>query len=226
MLLDMKEVINNLTLKRVYGSLLFLSLSACLYSYFKPGIFSPTYPAQSIKEALGSLDSEPLTSATQETLDKDTSDRKLSPLYTYKYSDGSQVLGVLVRVRKRDDFKIETYGMLTKDIEEIYIKNPRFTAMVPYSLIGSLNQKNSIQTCIVPQSTKLDDVDIRLSNLISSAESLHPQSFSLTDKLLGLKKDIDYACLVLTYQPASQDQTLTSNRWKTIVKNVQTALLK
>jgi hypothetical protein len=222
----MKQALNNLVLTRVYSSLLFLSLSACLYSYFKPGILSPIYPEEKLKTALSKLDTYTLTSASHTTLDKDTSDRKLTPVYTYTYSDGSKVLGTLVRVKKRDDFKIETYGLLTKDIEQIYLKNPRFTDLIPYSLIGSIDERNSIQTCIVPKTTKLGEVDIRLSNLTSSAESLHPQSFSLANKFLGTKKNIDYACLVLTYQPISKDQKLNFNRWTTIVRNVQDSLSK
>jgi hypothetical protein len=222
----MKQALNNLVLTRFYSSLIFLSLSACLYSYFKPGILSPTYPEQKLKTALSKLDTNILISSSHATLDKDTSDRKLTPVYTYTYSDGSKVLGTLVRVKKRDDFKIETYGLLTKDIEQIYLNNPRFSDLIPYSLIGSLNDKTSIQTCIVPKTTKLDEVDIRLSNLVSSAESLHPQSFSLTNKVFGTKKNIDYACLVLTYQPVSKDQKLNSIRWTTIVQKAQDSLSK
>jgi hypothetical protein len=209
---------------RVYAFTVVLALAACIYAFLKPGISSPIYPDVKIDKALKDISLGPLISSSEIKLNKDSSDRKLSALYTYNYKDGSKILASIVRVRKRDDFKIETYGLLTKNIDPIYLKNSSPVKNVPPSLSGMIGTEKYIQTCIVPKSTRLDESDFRLNNLTSIVENLNPRSNTLFDKIIGTKKNIDYSCLVLTYKPASSLNEFPPPNWNKIVKHFQEAL--
>lgn len=220
----MNKTVSQLILLRFYTPLVIISLAACIYAYFKPGIISPNYPEAEMKKALTSINSSHLLSKTKKALNQDTSDRKLSSLFVYNYNDGSKVLATIARVRKRDDFKIETYGLLTKGVEPIYLKNSTFVNSTPYSIIGMIDKSKSIQTCIIPKTTRIEDPDIRLSALTSTVEKLSPNSSTLLDKILGTKKSIDYSCLVLTYIPQQHHQNFPIENWNVIVKNAQEAL--
>jgi hypothetical protein len=105
----------------------------------------------------------------------------------------------MVRIRKRDDFKIETYGLLTKGIDPIYIESPSFNNTVPYSMLGLIDGKEALQTCVITGSSQ-----------------------SLASKLLGTDDRSDYSCLVLTYHPKSVKKA--SEAWTSIIENVQIAL--
>lgn len=164
------------------------------------------------------------------TFENDSSDRKPSPMYVYKFSDGSEIRSAMVRVKKRDDFKIETYGLLTKNLDPIYIRNPISSPLFSNSAVGNIDTKKSIQTCIVPLTTRYDQADIRLQSLTDSVENLKPNSANFfSDKILGRKRPIDYSCLVLTYFPGAK-QTIHEKaqleEWKALVNRVQKAMLK
>jgi hypothetical protein len=178
---------------RVYVFSVLLALSACIYAVFKPGISPPIFPEASMRNALNHIGNESLTSTSKRTLNKDSSDRTTSFLYTYNYSDGSKIMAVMVRVKKRDDFKIETYGLLTKNIDPIYIKNSTIVPSTPPSLSGVIGKDKFIQTCIVPK----------------------------TRNIIGLKKHIDYSCLVLTYKPAIDSLGLPPKNWPILIRKVQ-----
>lgn len=220
-----------LTIKEIYAFLISISLLACLYSLIVPGIATPAYPALKLREGLKSETNHHLLRVVEKDLDQDSSDRKLSKLYTYEYGDGSKILSIMVRVRKRDDFKIETYGQLTKNIKQIYITNPTSTNAVPYSLQGLLGSKQSIQTCIVPGTSKLSQADVRLDGLLSSAASMAPitKKRNYLAKVLGTEAQEDYSCLVLTYQPSSlnhQKGADLQSSWSSIIGKAQSALAK
>jgi hypothetical protein len=209
---------------RVYAFTVFLALAACIYAFVKPGISSPIYPEVKMENALKDISLGVLISSSETKLDKDSSDRKLSALYTYNYKDGSKILATIVRVRKRDDFKIETYGLLTKNIDPIYLKNANPVITVPASLSGTIGTEKYIQTCVVPKSKRLGENNFRLNDLTSTVEKLNPRSNTLFDKIIGTKTNIDYSCLVLTYKPASSLNEFPPSNWNRIVKQVQGAL--
>lgn len=215
------------SLKRFYIILIALSLLACLYSFAIPGIVAPPFPTSQVSEALKGEGSDRLLKVIEKGLDQDSSDRKLSKLYTYTYRDGSKILAIMVRVRKRDDFKIETYGQLTKNIKDIYISDPTSTNTVPYSVEGLLESRSSIQTCIVPGTAKLEQADVRLDGLLSSVDTVAPKQKSYLAKVLGTEPKEDFACLVLTYQPSSLvKQGNIKRSWSSIIGRVQSALAK
>ena len=214
-------------LRHIYFFFIFFSLLASLYSLFVPGISKPIFPSGKMRENLLQLDLPSLLSFKKIDAAKDSSDRKLSSIYHYRFSDGSDLFATVVRVRKRDDFKIETYGMLTKGISEIYIKNPRMTNLVPYSIYGLINNRDSIQTCIIPGTTSLDKVDIRLSSLTASVRDLNASESNLTSKFLGTEKVRDYSCLILTYQPSTVlNPSDRSRTWNSMIKLSQLALAR
>jgi hypothetical protein len=218
-----------LTLKNIYILLISFSLLACLYSLIIPGIGTPTYPVLKLGESLKSIHNDQLLRVVDKDLDQDSSDRKLSKLYTYEYGDGSKILSIMVRVRKRDDFRIETYGQLTKNIKQIYILNPTSTNTVPYSLQGLLGSKQSIQTCIVPGTSNSAQADVRLDGLLTSAASTAPRERDYLAKILGTEAQDDYSCLVLTYQPSSLNKAKEvglQSSWSSIIGKVQSALAK
>jgi hypothetical protein len=222
----MDKQIRHSLLTRVYVSTLFISLAACIYSYFKPGITVPQYPEKEMKEALIRINSASLISTKTTTLGSGTSDRQVSSLFTYSYDDGSKVLAAIVRVKKRDDFKIETYGLLTKNLEPIYLKSPNFIDSAPYAVSGMIGKKKAIQTCIIPKTTDIKSGDIRLANLTTTLEDLTPHSNTIVDRIVGSRYNIDYSCLVLTYVPAGLNFETPPKEWPLIAKNVQSALLK
>lgn len=214
-------------LRHIYLFLLFFSFLACIYSFFVPGISKPDFPSARMKESFLQLDSHNLRSIKVIKSAKDSSDRKFSSTYHYSLSDGSNIFATVVRVRKRDDFKIETYGLLTKGISELYINNPRMTNSVPHSIYGSLNDRDSFQTCIVPGTTKLDQVDIRLGSLTAVVKDMDSTTRNLLSKVLGTEKIHDYSCLVLTYQPSSVlSLSDRSSSWNSIIELAQIALAK
>ncbi|MFN9644483.1 MAG: hypothetical protein ACK6BG_05030 [Cyanobacteriota bacterium] len=206
---------------QVYIFTLSLSILACLYVVFKPGISSPIYPEVKMRSALNNPELGSLASSTKTALNKNSSERTTSHLHTYNYRDGSKVMAVMVRVKKRDDFKIETYGLLTKNIEPIYIKNSATTSSIPPSLSGFIGKDKFYQTCIVPKATNINDSDFRLDNLTRIVESVNPSSASLFDKIMGWKEHIDYSCLVLTYKPANSSDTIPSKSWQKLIQDVQ-----
>lgn len=216
-----------LDLRYIYCFTISLSLFASLYSFLVPSISKPIFPSDEIKKSFLKLDSSSLVSVKTIQSTKDSSDRKLSSIYLYSFDDKSSILASIVRVRKRDDFKIETYGLLTKGISEFYIQNPRMTNSVPYSIYGLVGNRNSYQTCIVPRTTKLDEVDIRLSRLTTAVENLDTTRRNLLSKLLGNEKTHDYSCLVLTYQPSSESKRSDhSKTWQSIIDLAQMALAR
>jgi len=209
-------------LKSTYIILLVVALVASFYSFFKTGIATPTYPSllHSKLKTLSFI--QGLATQSSIAIDKETSDRKLSPMYQYNFKDGSILKAIMVRVRKRDDFKIETYGLLTKGIDEIYIKSPTFIPNIPYSMIGLIAGKKSLQTCILPGTKNLDEVNVQLFPLIAQADRLAGNSQSLLSKFLGTDDRADYSCLVLTYQPHSLGSA--KDQWETIIHTVQLAM--
>jgi hypothetical protein len=208
--------------KRPYLFLIVLALLASSYSYFKTGISSPVHPPLLTSKLLALDSIEPPISYSSKPLGKDTSDRMLSPIHQYIFRDGSKLLAVMVRIRKRDDFKIETYGLLTKGIDPIYIESPSFNNTVPFSMLGVIDGKKALQTCVIPGTTKLDQVNVQLFPLLSQADRLAGSSQSLASKLLGTDDRSDYSCLVLTYHPKSVQQA--TETWTSIIENVQIAL--
>jgi hypothetical protein len=214
-------------LKAFYLSLILLAFSASLYTIFKPGIDRPSYPVDRILSSLNRSIKSKLISVSNLSLNKDSADRKLSDLYHYKYIDGTEILGVMVRVKKQGDFKIEGYGLLTKNLQPIYMENSIFSNTMPYSIIGNINKDRVLQTCIVPGTTKIDQADVRLSPLVSIVKNKTEKSGKgVLSKVLGLEKNQDYSCLVLSYKPSSR---LINNahfgQWTRLVLEVQKALL-
>lgn len=199
-------------------------MTGTIYVVVKPGISVPNFPDNQLSNVLKRVGSSTLTSLTKLHVDKNSSDRKLSPIYKYSYSDGSSLLATIVRVRKRDDFKIETYGLLTKNIDPIYLTNSTVLDIVPPSLLGTISNTKFIQTCIIPGTTKLEDIDFRLGNLTAIIEKLYPKKTSIFDKLLGTRKHINYSCLVLTYQVSSHPNDVSIKKWQSLVREVQGAL--
>lgn len=219
----MNLYLSSLFLSRVYGSLLVVASFFSVYSLLKPGIETPDFPKQ-LSRILNKVGTSKITSSKKLDFTKDSSDRKFSPIYKFSYEDGSNILATMVRVRKRDDFKIETYGLLTKNIDPIYLKNSTFIDTIPPSHVGSVGKNKFVQTCIIPGSTKLSDSDFRLAGLTSTVERLNPRKKNLLDKFLGTVESIDYSCLVLTYQYPSASMTEPPKNWSEIVSSVQKAL--
>jgi hypothetical protein len=211
-------------LVRFYAVVAALSLLANLYVFLKPGISIPEYPDQKLLNSLRRIGSSSLVSTDQINVEKNTSDRSSSSIFTYSYDDGSKLLANLVRVRKRDDFKIETYGLLTKNIEQIYLKNSSSINITPPSHMGTVGKDKFIQTCVVPKGKQLSDSDYRLSNLTAIVERLNPANNTIYDKVLGTKKNIDYSCLVLTYRLPAEVKDKSFTHWQEVVRNVQKAL--
>lgn len=223
--LDMNSPLSPLFLQKFYGYLLAVSTFFTAYSFLKPGIYTPVFPSQIIT-VLSKVGTSKLTSSKKLDFNKDSSDRKLSPIYKLSYDDGTSILATMVRVRKRDDFKIETYGLLTKNIDPVYLKNSTFIDSIPPSQVGSVGQNKYIQTCVIPGSTKLSDSDFRLVGLTTTVERLNPRKKSLLNKFLGTVETVDYSCLVLTYQYPSNSKLIPPKNWPLIVSSVQSALIK
>jgi hypothetical protein len=214
-------------LRHIYLFVLFFSLLACIYSFFVPGISKPDFPSTIMRDRFLHLNSHNLLSVKGSKAAEDTSDRKISTTYSYSYTDGSNVIATVVRVRKRDDFKIETYGLLTKGISTLYIKNPRMTNSIPHSIYGSLNNRDSFQTCIIPGTKTLDKVDIRLNSLTANVEDMDTTRNNLFSKVLGTEKVQDYSCLVLIYQPSPlANPSERSSTWNSIIELAQMALAR
>lgn len=209
----------------VYSGTIFIAVVVNLYSMLKPGITTPEYPVSKMRNAINQIGSASLISTSQEKMTDDSSDRRHSPLFRYKYTDGSQILATVVRVKKRDDFKIETYGLLTKNLSPIYIQNQQFSGSPPYSIFGILGDHQSIQTCIYPGTDNLSKADIRLNELTGTAVALTPnQKVSIISKIIGSHKAVDYSCLVLTYKSANESVMKKQHKWREIVGNVQSSL--
>ena len=209
-------------LKRHYVLLALLAMFACFYSYYRTGINSPIFPTllTAKVKTLGRSDQAILTKTFK--LVDDTSDRKLSHVTRYTFHDGSRLFAVMVRVRKRDDFKIETYGLLTKGIDLIYIRSPMFSNAVPYSMIGLIKGVKTLQTCVIPGTTQLEQANVQLFPLLSEADKLAGSSQSILSKLLGTDDRSDYSCLVLTFQPKSNQSSLKD--WKAIITAAQLSM--
>ena len=209
-------------LKQQYILLASLALLACVLSYYRSNISSPMFPPllTSKLNALNSSNSTILSKSFQ--LAENTSDRKLSSVTRYTFPDGSRLFAVMVRVRKRDDFKIETYGLLTKGLDLIHIKSPLFSNTVPYSMVGLIKGIKTLQTCVVPGTTDLEQVNVQLFPLQSQADRLAGNTQSFFSKLLGTDDRSDYSCLVLTYQPNSDT---AKNAWIEIIRAAQMSML-
>lgn len=200
-----------------------MAFLATLYSLLKPGISTPLYPAL-LSEKFNRTDI--LKSAlpvTTKELGQDTSDRKFSELYEYNLADGSRLLAVMVRVRKRDDFKIETYGLLTKNVDSIYIKSPTLSNSIPFSMTGTVHDRKTFQTCVIPGTTQLNQVNVQLFPLLIQADKLAGHGQSFVSKFFGTDDKSDYSCLVLTYQPKTTG-TMSRDTWVSIISNAQLAL--
>ena len=209
-------------LKRPYVVLFLFAFSACIISYFRSGISSPSFPPL-LTSMLNTSDiGARLVSSESLQLAEDTSDRKLSSAKRYKFHDGSQLYAVMVRVRKRDDFKIETYGLLTKGIDHIYIESPTFVSSIPYSMIGLIDGVKSLQTCIIPGTSDLEQVNVQLFPLLSQADRMSGSSQSILSKLLGTDDRSDYSCLVLTFQPKSFKTS--QDIWRGIIRTAQMSM--
>lgn len=218
------------SLKDIYSLFIILSVTGCIYALLKPGISKPILPPLKLTDSyiLGDQPGLRLVSSENIDLNKDTSDRKLSLLQTYTFQDGSQLLSVMVRIRKQGDFKIEGYGLLTKNIDPIYMDSSTFSNSIPYSMIGILNNKKAYQTCIVPSSSSIDQVDVRLAPLTSIIKkSSETETNRLLLKFLGQERIQDYSCLVLTYKPSAKINADSSSKsWRSIVQNVQRYITK
>jgi hypothetical protein len=201
-----------------------VSLIACTYAIFRPGISPPIFPELKMKKALSNIEIGFLTSSSKIKLNKDSSDRTTSPLHTYQYRDGSKIMAVMVRVKKRDDFKIETYGLLTKNIDPIYIKSSTIVPSGPPSLYGVIGKDKFFQTCIVPKTKNINDSDFRLDNLTGIVERVNPRSNSILDKIMGWKKHVDYSCLVLTYKPSNVSDQKPPESWQKVIRKAQEGL--
>ena len=209
-------------LKRHYVFLALLGLFACFYSYYRSGISSPVFPSLLTSKLKALSSGDQLVLSKTFSLTEDTSDRKLSQVTRYTFHDGSQLFAVMVRVRKRDDFKIETYGLLTKGIDLIYIQSPFFSSAIPYSMKGSIKGVKTLQTCVIPGTTKLEQANVQLFPLLSEADRLAGSSKSILSKLLGTDDRSDYACLVLTFQPNSIQTSI--KHWQAIVNAAQLSM--
>jgi hypothetical protein len=220
----MKTIESFSPLVKSYAVVTALALLANLYVFFKPGISTPEYPDQKLINSLRRIGSSSLVSTNRINVEKNSSDRSSSPIFTYTYDDGSKLLANLVRVRKRDDFKIETYGLLTKNIEPVYLKNSSYINIIPPSHMGTVGKDKFIQTCVVPKGKYLSDSDYRLSNLTAIVERLNPANNTIYDRILGTKKNIDYSCLVLTYRLPVDVKDRSFTHWQEVVRNVQKAL--
>lgn len=214
-----------ISLREHYLFLTSLAIIACIYSLLKPGISAPIFPSSQLRPPLKAINKASLLSITESDLKKDDSDRKLSKLYRYSYNDGSEILALMVRVRKRDDFKIEGYGLLTKGIEPIYMKHSIQTQNSPRSQIGRLHKRNGVQTCIIPNTLTLDQIDVRLNILVDAVEKLGVQPNDLPTKIIGGEAEREYSCLVLTYIPANSFTDVDQKEvWQPLVQRVQRAL--
>jgi hypothetical protein len=206
-------------LKQIYSFLVSVAFLASSYTFFKPGISSPAYPALFSEKIMTDLS---VDSTTSRDLAENNSDRMFSKLHQYSLVDGSQLFAVMVRVRKRDDFKIETYGLLTKGIDKIYIESPSFNNIVPYSMVGLIDGKKTLQTCVIPGTMDLDQVNVQLFPLLDQIDKLSGTSKSLISTFLGTDNNHDYSCLVLTFQPKSFD--VSRDAWTSIIRKAQIAL--
>ena len=188
-------------------------------------IDSPDYPETKLAASLQSVETIKLINTTNKKLLSDSDDRKTSQLYSYHYNDNSRLLSTMVRVKKKDDFKIEAYGPLSKGIKEIYIKNPSRIQETPVSIAGLIDNKSALQTCIIPGSKRLDEVNVGLTPLTNTIQQLRQQPRSLLGKILGTQQIVDYSCLVVTYIPHSDSSDLsTKKRWATILSQIQQSL--
>lgn len=208
----------------MYVFLIFMSSLACIVSSQNSKISVPPFPDTKMRNALASLPTSKLIKASESSLDANSSDRSFSPLYSYLFNNSSRLLIVNARVRKRDDFKIETYGQLTKGIDPIYLENSRFISN-PNSLKSIVDNKTVYQSCIIPGSNKLSDIDVRLNPLASYIARESNQSKNVMTRILGLEKKKDYSCFVVTFYPNgnfSEDEQL--REWTTILKSLQQVL--
>jgi hypothetical protein len=201
-----------------------MSFSACIFSSQNSKISIPSFPNPTVSDALESLPSSRLIRVSESNLDANSSDRNFSPLYSYLFNDSSRLLIVNARVRKRDDFKIETYGLLTKGVDQIYLENSRFISN-PNSLRAFVDKKPVYQSCIIPGSNQLSDIDVRLTPLTSFIQRESGSSKNLITRVLGIDRKRDYSCFIITFFPnanLSEDEQL--REWTTILKKLQNVL--
>lgn len=213
------------TIKRSYRLLIIASIFGCLVSSQNSALTIPTLPEEHIKKALASMPSSKLINVSRINPEANTSDRMLSPILVYTFDDSSRLLAVNVRVKKRDDFKLETYGLLAKGIKQIYLENSRLIGGPPFSLKSIVENKTVYQSCIIPGSKDLNDIDVRLAPLTSFIAKNSDSSKSFLSKFLGLSKRRDYSCVVVTFFPdgtISEDAQL--RKWTSILSTLQKSL--
>lgn len=208
----------------IYVFLIIMSSLGCIFSSQNSKISIPIFPDLTVKDALESLPSSKLIKVSESPLDANSSDRHFSPLYSYFFKDSSRLLIVNARVKKRDDFKIETYGLLTKGIDQIYLENSRFISS-PNSLRAFVDKKPVYQSCIIPGSNQLNDIDVRLNPLTSFIERKSNSSKNVITRVFGIDRKRDYSCFIITFFPnanLSEDEQLKD--WKTILTKLQQVL--
>lgn len=213
------------TLQKVYSFLISLAVIASSYSLFRPGIAKPSYPDSLTSALLAKGFDLPLIASEEKNLEKDSTDRKISNLHHYKFADGSELLSLIVRLRKKDDFKIEGYGQLTKGFDPIYMESPVFSNRIPYSMVGLIKGNKYYQTCLIPGSRRLEQVDVRLYPLVALAESFVVRKRDLVSKVFGTVDKTDYSCMVLTFKLApKKDEFSNTQTWISIINNIQKTL--
>lgn len=213
-------------IKNIYLFLIVSSAIGCLVSSQGSSISKPTYPESEIKPALLSLSSSKLINSYAKVLDDSTSDRKTSSLYTYNYDDSSRLLIVNVRVKRRDDFKLEAYGLLSKGLKDIYLENSRLIGGPPFYLKSMINNQPVYQSCIIPGSRELDEIDVRLFPLTSVIEKKSEISRNIFSKLIGSSIKSDYSCIVITFFPDKKlDENDQLQKWNTLLSHLQQILL-
>lgn len=172
-----------------------------------------------------SISASKLVNVSRINSDADTSDRMLSPIYLYRFDDFSRILAVNVRVKKRDDFKLETYGLLSKGVKQIYLENSRLLGGPPFSLYSVVDNKPVYQSCIIPGSKSLNDIDVRLVPLTSLIAKKSNSSRSILSRFLGLSEKRDYSCIVVTFFPDGKiSEAAHQEKWTLILTTLQKSL--
>lgn len=208
-----------LDLKSTYLFLVTLALLSSLYLVINGGINEPKISVSTLKRSLSTVSQITEVKETREVKKSNSSDRMISPLYSFSYADGSTVLTAMVRMRKRGDFRIEAYGPITKDVEVLEIKNPEPNQYFPVAVAGSLANKYSIQTCLVPNSRDNRDIGVSLQTLTSASDKLVSRKKDLMMKILGQNQNRDYTCMVITYQPNAGNRS--QNAWLKIINAIR-----
>jgi hypothetical protein len=211
--------------KRIYLLLIFASVFGCLVSSQNSVLSVPTLPEEKIRRALVSIPSSKLINISRINSNANTSDRMLSPIYLYRFDDFSRILAVNVRVKKKDDFKLETYGLLAKGVKQIYLENSRLLGGPPFSLYSVVDNKPVYQSCIIPGSQSLNDIDVRLVPLTSLIAKKSNNSRSILSRFSGLSEKRDYSCIVVTFFTDGKiSEAAQLKKWTLILTKLQKSL--